>query len=285
MKLENEVIKSFAGRVLPFVAAFTFLQYDPPKCFSQPSKESTYHYIVGRLYELNGDFLEGLSNYEQALRLDPDSAYLHNAIGNVLMKNEDRLYAEVHLKHAISMNNDLIEAHINLSNLYLLGGDYEPALKEAEEVIRIDPDNMMGHGFAGEAAFHMGVLGKARKHLEGAARVDIDKIGHTPIYKRLGDISLKERDYSRAIEEFKTSMYFVEKWSFRSRFIGYESMLGLAESYYHLKNSKKSKEILNKLSRSLEKEENKSVIDIIKVMLKDKNLELLLSHEESQKED
>lgn len=286
MKLENKVIKIIAGKVLPVVAVFSFTTYyAAEKVFGQPSEKSMYHYMVGSLDELGGDLLQGLHNYEAALELDPDSAYIHHAIGNLLMKREDFLYAEVHLKQAIAMNENLVESHISLSNLYMEREDYDSAFKEAKEVIRIDPSNFFGFGFAGDAAFYLGRFAEAREYFEKAATFDIDQRGYTPIYKRLGGMSLKERNYKRAVEEFKKSVYFVNRLHSRSRLMGYESMVGLAESYYNLKSYKKSRETLKKLSKSLEREENKEIVGFIERLLKKKDLELLLSQEESQKED
>jgi Tfp pilus assembly protein PilF len=47
--------------------------------------------------------------------------------------------AEVHLKKAISLNKDSVEAHLMLGNVFLRERNNEGALAEYKEALRLDP--------------------------------------------------------------------------------------------------------------------------------------------------
>ena len=88
------------------------------------------------------DYDGALSEYRQALVLDPSLAEAHAAVGGVLMAvRNDRAGAIVAFRSAVAIDDGLGVAWCNLTGLLALSGDLAAAEAAARQFARLAPDD------------------------------------------------------------------------------------------------------------------------------------------------
>jgi len=88
------------------------------------------------LYELN----KAVEDCKKAIELDPDAYYAYNNLGCALLKLRRVQEAIVPLKQAIAMDPDRDHLpYLNLAECCVLTGEYDKAVKQYHEVLRLRP--------------------------------------------------------------------------------------------------------------------------------------------------
>ncbi len=282
MKFKQKIRKGICA-TLPLITSLYFITPDHNVALAEPNQESTYHYLVGNLKRDNGEFREAFESYTKAIENDKGSAYLNNAAGEVLMQDDYLDYASTYFSRAISLDPDFLEARKNLTQLYILRGDFEEALKEVEGIIQKKPEDPLALGFAGEVMYQTEKLEEARKYFEMVTKLSSAKQEGVTAHYRLGKISLKEKKPKKAIEDFEKALSLVNKYDPTNRFIEYQSRVKIAESYSQIKEYERAKEELNKLQHELNNEEVENLVEYF-LKVKEVTLEKLINQESSQKE-
>jgi Flp pilus assembly protein TadD len=120
---------------------------------------------------------EAISHLEAALQVQPDNAAAHNMLGNILMNMPDRLpEATAHLREALRIEPDLAVAHYNLAAALSQNPEQLPeAIAEYEAALRIEPGLARAHTNLGIILANIpGRLPEAITHFEAAARLEPD---------------------------------------------------------------------------------------------------------------
>ncbi len=280
MKFECKAIKAIARKGLPVITAISFLiPYSTSRSFSEHLEESMYHYTVGRMHELNEEFTEGLRHYETALSLDQDSAYLNNAIGELLTQSNDLQYAIVYFKEAIKIDETLPEARTNLIDAYIRINDLEKAAEEVKRMLEKKPGDIVAIGYLGEVTYHSGNLEEAKRCFEKVTESESAKDELIVAYYRLGKISYQEGKYTKAIEDFENALKVMNPVKPYNTFLGYKAKIGLAQSYYGSGDSIKAGEKLDILYKELKNEPGRTLAEIILQLKEVKDLETILKKE------
>ncbi|HEY2971241.1 MAG TPA: tetratricopeptide repeat protein [Pyrinomonadaceae bacterium] len=94
----------------------------------------------GMIRVRTGAAAEGITLYEDALRVDPKITVVHYLIADALLKQVDADLArvETHLKRAVESDSTFTPARISLAKLFMRTGRWEEAAVELEQVIKLD---------------------------------------------------------------------------------------------------------------------------------------------------
>lgn len=120
---------------------------------------------LGVCYNALGDFHKSISYFKKAADMvpetSPDLAVFYNNIGQneYLLKKYDE--AERTLLKAISMNDQLLTAYINLGNVYTEKGDYSNAVVYHQRAVDLAPDYPLSRNNLAFAYFKLGDLDSA----------------------------------------------------------------------------------------------------------------------------
>jgi len=78
---------------------------------------------------------------ERALQLNPKDAYIHSLAGRIAYLQQDYSTAEEHLKVALQIWPEMVEAHQTLAGVYRALGEREKSAAELKEIVRIKQAN------------------------------------------------------------------------------------------------------------------------------------------------
>ncbi len=158
------------------------------------------HNNLGIAYDTAGMYREAFTEFEEALKLDPDYIEAHNNLAVIYdrMGRNDKAIGE--LQKVLGLNPGYTEGHSNLAHVYTGMGRYDEAIFELEEALRLDPDyapahNSRGHIFARQKKYQ-----EAVKEFQEAIRLDTN---YTIAHNNLGHVYLELEKYDDAIKEFE----------------------------------------------------------------------------------
>jgi Flp pilus assembly protein TadD len=106
---------------------------------------------LGNVLVAQGRYNEAITQFSEALRLNPNDPDAHNDLGAALQQLGDREHAIGHLRTAIRLQPDHGRAHYNLSVLLTDLGKFDEALRELQAARRLLPDQP-------EVPFKLGLL-------------------------------------------------------------------------------------------------------------------------------
>ncbi len=126
---------------------------------------------LGAALKQAGKLEAAVGYFEQALRLQPDSAEAHNDLGDALWQQGKMPEAIRHFEQALRIKPQYAEAHGNLGNaLAQLGRDQE-AIRHFEQALQINPDFAEVHNNLGNALLRQGKIPEAIEHYQQALRI------------------------------------------------------------------------------------------------------------------
>ena len=106
---------------------------------------------LGNVRIVEGRYNEAITNFSEALRINPYYADAHNDLGGALREVGERDQALDHFRMAIRLQPDHAPAHYNLSVLLTDLGKFDEALRELQTARRLLPDRS-------DIPFKLGVL-------------------------------------------------------------------------------------------------------------------------------
>jgi tetratricopeptide (TPR) repeat protein len=138
--------------------------------------------------EYNPEFVEALTNlglvemargntvraeqlFERAVRLNPDIAQPHHALGVLAEQSYSRDVASAHYREALRVDPGFAAARANLARLLLEAGHAEHALVEFGKLRQIAPDTTLANTGTIEALLRLNRTAEARATAVEAARV------------------------------------------------------------------------------------------------------------------
>jgi hypothetical protein len=105
------------------------------------SKGSNAQYYIDRAQEhrSKGNYSEAITDYTEAIRINPQDAYAHNNRGVSYHAKQDYIHAIADYSEAIRLNTQYAYAYANRANSYLAIEDYAHAIADYETALKIDP--------------------------------------------------------------------------------------------------------------------------------------------------
>jgi tetratricopeptide (TPR) repeat protein len=109
---------------------------------------SPAHALLGWLYTMQGQYDKGITECEQAVRLEPNSAFSRWWLSTVLKYSGRGEESIAICKEAIRL--DPIPASYyfqNLTSAYCLTGQYNEAIEAGKKAVDLEPNNMIARAF------------------------------------------------------------------------------------------------------------------------------------------
>jgi tetratricopeptide (TPR) repeat protein len=107
--------------------------------------------LLGYYYTVNRDDERALSYTRKALAGFPSDAELYNQLAVILIRKKNLKEAESEMKKAIALRKNQASFHINLGKIYLLQGNPDAAIKEAQRGIFLDGSPLEAYWLISEA--------------------------------------------------------------------------------------------------------------------------------------
>ena len=154
----------------------------------------------GNIYRSKNDDERALSDYEQAIRLNPMNPGAYVNRGTILAARGDYEAAIQDFSEAIRFDPKLHQAFSNRGAALMQIGDHERALRDFDEAIRLYPEFAPGYGARGDFFAAQGKFAKARADFEKAARLDPKGLG--PLVS-LAHLAVRNGRYAAALTKLE----------------------------------------------------------------------------------
>jgi tetratricopeptide (TPR) repeat protein len=109
-----------------------------------------------------------ITDYNQAIKLNPNFAEAYNNRGNIHLLNAELDLALVDYTRAIELNSKYAEAYSNRGNIYFINSDLDLALSDYSMAIKLRPSFDVAYTNRGELFFVKGQLSDALSDLRKA---------------------------------------------------------------------------------------------------------------------
>jgi len=158
--------------IAKYEEAFGFLQ----KAVELDPKLADAYSGLGVCYNAKGDYEKSIDTFKKALEMtpenSPDIAVIHNNIGQnyYLLKAYDE--AEKELRAAISLNDKLLTAYVNLGNVYTERNDFKNAVVYHEKAVQLAPDYALPRNNLAFAYYKLGRFDDALGEMEKVLKSD-----------------------------------------------------------------------------------------------------------------
>jgi tetratricopeptide (TPR) repeat protein len=164
---------------------------------------------VALLYLRMGRWREAAANYEQTVRLRPDSETVHFNLATALMVGGRLEEAATRYREAIRLKPDYAAARSNLGSVLIRMGRVDDALAEYEAALRANPEHAGAHNNMGSLLMWRGDLEAAAVSLNEAIRLDSRL--PDPHYN-LGLILQARGDIPAALHQFQQALSLKPEW-------------------------------------------------------------------------
>lgn len=104
-------------------------------------KNARAHALLGSIYKSENQLPQAIEAFEQSLRLGENSWFAHLELGNALLRLERLEAAYHHIARAHELNSSAAATHIALYNALILRDDYQGALAELDEFLKLFPNH------------------------------------------------------------------------------------------------------------------------------------------------
>ncbi len=129
----------------------------------------------------------------------PSNHMLRYNLARSLAAKGEIAQAQIQLEEAIKLRPDFAGARELLARLYLLRSDNPKALKTADDLIAIDPNNLQGHLVRSNALLNLQDREKAEKELEFITKTYPQ---NAEARYQTGTLALQEKDFKKANQIF-----------------------------------------------------------------------------------
>jgi tetratricopeptide (TPR) repeat protein len=168
-----------------------------------------YHCALGDalLNNGNGDYDGAIKEYGESLRLKPDDADSHSALGDALGRKEDWDGAIKAYREAIRLEPNNADAHQSLAEVFEKKKDWEGAIREYREVVRLGPNNADAHLKLAEAFGSLADALRKKGDFDGAVQAYQEATrlapGQSAYHRLLGRAFEGKNDLGDAIKEYR----------------------------------------------------------------------------------
>jgi tetratricopeptide (TPR) repeat protein len=180
-------------------------------------KDFRWPYLLGKLYEREGDAQAAVGYYNTAHQLRPDYLPVLVSLGNIYLQLNRVDEAEGFFKRAAAMDEASAAAQYGLGQAALSKRSYAGAVKYLEKALRLAPEANRLHYALAMAHRGLGDMEKAQSHLSQSGSVGVrasdplldglpDLIKGARLHLIRGRAALEARRFSEAAEEFRKAV-------------------------------------------------------------------------------
>lgn len=127
----------FKALVLAALIACSFTAYAEPTEINPPTGAAKEYFNAGKTFAANSQWKAALENLQKAVKLEPESADIHNLLGYSYRKSGKLTKAFEHYTIALKLNPKHTGAHEYVGEAYLMANDpanAEKHLKSLESI-------------------------------------------------------------------------------------------------------------------------------------------------------
>lgn len=166
-------------------------------------KYANPYYNRGLAYLKNGDNDRAIADFNVTIRIDPKFTDAYISRGNAYFDKRDNDQAISDYNEAIRINPKYAKAYNNRSDVYLNKGDNDRAVSDCNQAIRIDPKTSGNHFCLGRAYRAKGEYDRAIASYNEAIRLDpLDPeplTGRGLTYEKIAEIARARADFNAAL--------------------------------------------------------------------------------------
>jgi tetratricopeptide (TPR) repeat protein len=156
-------------------------------------------YLQGVSEALRGNHARAITDFDDAIRLDPKLAIAYCERGKSYARRRDHARAITDLDEAIRLDPKLINAYLERGNCYSHRPDHARAIADYDETIRLDPKLANAYLWRGNCHAHRGDEMRAAADYDEAIRID-PKLANA--YFERGKSYTRRGDEARSIADF-----------------------------------------------------------------------------------
>ncbi|MDQ2921037.1 MAG: tetratricopeptide repeat protein, partial [Acidobacteriota bacterium] len=180
-------------------------------------KDFRWVYLLGKLYEREGDARQTIDYYDAARLLRPDYLPVFVSLGNVYLQLNRLDEAEANFRRALESNENIAAAHYGLGQAALSKRSYADAARHLEKAVSLAPEaNRLQYALA-MAYRGLGKMDQAQSHLALSGTVGVrasdplldglqDLIKGARLHLIRGRTALEARRFSEAADQFRKAV-------------------------------------------------------------------------------
>ncbi len=198
-------------------------------------------YLEAKRLEETGNYPGAVSAYKEAIALDPESVDLRVTLGSLYLKNRNVIDAEAQAREATKLAPDNIEVRKLLTRIYLtqtiVGTSLNKekvraAIKELEEIVRIDPKAKIELPNEREAVPALTLIGglylsveDQDKALEALKKVSENDASSDEAHYQLADLYYKKNKFREAAAAARKAYDINQKTPEARKTVAYAGLL------------------------------------------------------------
>ncbi len=164
---------------------------------------SVAHNDLGNALCQKGRMDEGITQFQQALQINPAYEEAHNNLGNALLQKGGVDEAITQFQQALQINPAFAAAHNNLGNALLQKGKVDEAITQFQQALQINPAFETAYNNLGNALLQKGRVDDAITQYQQALRINP---AFAEIHNNLGSALLQKGRVDDAITQFRQAL-------------------------------------------------------------------------------
>ncbi|MEQ9379232.1 MAG: tetratricopeptide repeat protein [Pirellulales bacterium] len=166
--------------------------------------------LAGLSFDQSSHWQNDATLFSYALSQNPNSAEMHNSLGNLAYREEDLAGAESHFRQALQIRPQQHFAHRNLGQVLSRRGRWDEAIKHYRQAIAARPDFADAHRSLGQAFVHTNQLAAAVDEYRETLRI---LPGYREVYEELGVTLLNLGRPSEAEAHYRQAAARFPNWA------------------------------------------------------------------------
>ena len=207
LDVRNAEAHKILGRTLMIIGRFDAAQVEFEEGIRLKPDSSEMHYNLGKLFSVQDNWAPARQELEKAVRLDSTSLEALDALGFALEALGDDQGAIARYVQAITFNREgqghFVSAHVSLSALYNRTGEPEKALELARQALELDPKSDAALFQQAKAQERLNLLPEAVASLEKAVALNPRSSAAYYVLANLYRRLGKADESQKALESFK----------------------------------------------------------------------------------
>src|SRR5271165_5933656 len=152
---------------LPVVVSLLF-----SSCSRDPNVRKQKHFKSGQRYFEKGKYRQAAIEFVNAIKIDPGYAEAHHQLAETFLKLQQGRGAYQELNRTLELQPENYQARIELTNLLILGHDFQQAQKQTDVLLRERPNDPLVHSTISGLFMGQGNFPGAIEEMQKAVALD-----------------------------------------------------------------------------------------------------------------